>query len=84
MTFTDVFAETLLGEALLERGRDEGREEGRVLLLVSMLESRFGAMTDSDKAALDGLSLEGHDRLAAAVHGFESIEDFREWLADNS
>ena len=80
MTFTDVFAETLLGEALLERGR----EEGRVLLLVSMLESRVGAMTDSDKAALDGLSLEGHDRLAAAVHGFESIEDFREWLADNS
>ena len=80
MTFTDVFAETLLGEALLERGR----EEGRVLLLVSMLESRVGAMTESDRAALDGLSLEGQDRLAAAVHGFESIEDFREWLADNS
>ena len=80
MTFTDVFAETLLGEALLERGREEGREEA----VVRMLAHRFGELSSAELAAIEALPAAASDRLLVDIFDFESIDDVRQWLADNA
>ena len=83
-TFTDVFAETLVGEALLERGREEGREAGRREVLPQMLAHRFGELSSAELAAIEALPAAASDRLLVDIFDFESIDDVRQWLADNA
>ena len=65
----------------IERGKDEGRLEGRRTIIVRQLARRFGSVPSEIKDSVGRLSETQIDQLAEALLDFHDVEDMRLWLA---
>ncbi len=54
---------------------------GRIELLRTLLQSKFGLSPTESKALLDPLSYEMIEALMADILGVETIEDVKKWVA---
>jgi predicted transposase YdaD len=64
-----------------ERGQKEGRQEGKVLLLVRQLTRKFGSLPDSTIDRINHLSSPQVEALGDAIFDLTTIEDLTQWLA---
>ena len=72
------FSEVERGGHSFHRGREEGRAEGRAeglrVMLVTMLEQRFGSLTPTQREALAHASGDELERLGAGVFAVSSVD----------
>jgi len=70
-----------------ERGREEGREEGIELgstrILLPILRRICGDLPQEMQDKVQLLTLEQCENLAESVLDFQSLEDLKNWLANN-
>jgi predicted transposase YdaD len=71
---TETTAMATLAERLLNQGREEGRCEARVEVLVKQLALRFGTVTAEQRATIDASSAEALDRYIERVLTAASID----------
>jgi hypothetical protein len=64
-----------------DRGQKEGRQEGKVLMLLGLLTRKFGSLTDSTIDRINHLSSPQVEALGDAIFDLASIEDLTDWLA---
>lgn len=64
------------------KGREEGRKEGQVKLLLLLLERRFGSVPAADARRLRGASLQAIDELALAYAEADTYEAFQAKLRE--
>ena len=81
-----MFGENILKESsvyqhFINEGRAEGLQEGAELLLVGLLESRFGELPDELKTTLGRYPLETLQELAPVAASCTSIEEFAQATA---
>lgn len=69
--YQDVFAE----------GRQEGRQEGEVALILRLLQRRCGELTPTTQKRVTRLSLPQLEALGEALLDFRGREDLEQWLA---
>ncbi len=80
----DILEESVVYQEIIRRGEARGRAEGEArgrvegaeLLLLGVLESRFGALPQEVRAALDRCPIEVLRELAGVAATCESIEAF--------
>ncbi|MGB7413818.1 MAG: DUF2887 domain-containing protein, partial [Thermosynechococcaceae cyanobacterium] len=68
-----------------QEGREEGREEGRqeaASLVIGLLEKRFGLLTATLCARVEGLSLPVLKSLTIESIDFSDLDDLHRWLND--
>jgi hypothetical protein len=80
----DDFTSSVAYRELFGLGRQEGRHEGRQseasALTLRLLEHRFGALTASQQARIQSLSLSALEALSVALLDFQGPEDLNTWL----
>ena len=68
-----------------QKGRQEGRQEGRQTeasaISLRLLAHRFGALTASQQARIQALSLSALEALSVALLDFQGPEDLNAWLS---
>ncbi len=64
----------------IEAGKELGRQEGEVELVLRQLNRRFGAPSDFEEKAVRNLPLEKIEALSEALLDFSSRDDFAAWL----
>jgi predicted transposase YdaD len=65
-------------------GRQEGRQEERVSLVLLLLKNQLGKISPKLKRRVQALSLEQSEALAIALLNFKTIADLETWLAGRS
>lgn len=66
-----------------ERGREEGRQEGEQILVLRLLQKRFGELPEQLRLDIQILSLNQLEELGEALLDFTAIEDLFNWLDTN-
>ena len=66
----------------MQQGMQQGMQEGAANLMINLLSKRFGGLSESVRASIAGLSIEGIEDLAGAQLTFEQVDDLQNWLAD--
>ncbi len=64
----------------LQKGREEGREEGTTRLLLRLIDHRFGEIPEGMTQRISHLSLAQAEALVDALLGSESLAQFLEQL----
>jgi len=64
----------------VEEGRETGRREGKLLLVLRLLERCLGAIAPETKVRVEALEVERLEELAIALLDFEAIADLEQWL----
>jgi hypothetical protein len=67
-----------------DRGQKEGRQEGKVLMLLGLLTRKFGSLADSTIDRINHLSSPQIEALGDSIFDLTSIEDLTEWLGTQS
>ena len=79
--FTDIeVKQTRFYQDVFAEGRQEGRQEGEVALVLRQLTRRFGELEPSVVEQIRGLSLLEVEGLAEALLEFSEIADLENWL----
>ena len=68
-------------EAVREEGRDRGREEGELALVLRLLEQRIGAVAAADQERIRALGRDRLTALAASSGSLSNQHDLTAWLA---
>ncbi|MDS3860963.1 Rpn family recombination-promoting nuclease/putative transposase [Thermosynechococcaceae cyanobacterium BACA0444] len=63
-----------------ERGRQEGRQEGEVLLTLHLLQHKFGPLSDDLSQQIRSLSIPQLENLAESLLDFQTPADLITWL----
>jgi len=66
----------------LAEGRTEGREEEGRILILKLLQHRFGTLPTQTSMKIEQLSLEELESLGEALLDFSSVVDLEAWLAE--
>ena len=64
------------------KGLEEGREEGKKLLLVSLLAKKFGALSPQLQEQINQLSGAKLDNLSLAILDLKDVQELQSWLAN--
>ena len=79
--FTDIdVKQTRFYQDVFAEGRQEGRQEGEVALVLRQLTRRFGELEPSVVEEIRGLSLPEVEALAEALLEFSQMADLENWL----
>ena len=79
--FTDIdIKQTRFYQDVFAEGRQEGRQEGEVALVLRLLTRRFGELKPSVVEQIRGLSLPEVEALAEALLEFSQIAELENWL----
>ncbi len=65
-------------------GRQEGRQEGEVNVIVRQISRRFGALSPAQVSQVRSLSIPQLESLGEALLDFQSLGEFDAWLQANS
>ncbi|BAI87895.1 DUF2887 domain-containing protein [Limnospira platensis] len=65
---------------VLQKGREEGREEAQTEMLLRQLTRRCGELSDMQRQQVISLNSGQKDELAEALLDFRGMEDFQHWL----
>lgn len=68
----------------MEEGRKEGRQEGAARIALLLLTSRFGEIEEPIQNTVRGLSIEQIEQLSEESRKFQSLDDLRNWLLQNT
>jgi Domain of unknown function (DUF4351) len=71
-------------EETLSQGRQEGRQEGQILLLNLLLEQKFGSMTDRLSHRIAQLTSQQCEQLAIDLSTLKNLKTLEQWLERNS
>jgi hypothetical protein len=83
MTLAKVYQELVEREREAERrGVERGMEEGERLLILRLLNRRFGELSESMTTRIEHLSLTQLESLAVELLDFTSLSDLEVWLAE--
>ncbi len=63
-----------------EDGREQGRKEGKISLIMVLINQRFGSVSEVVTSQINSLSLENLESLVKALLNFETVEDLISWL----
>ncbi|MBD2212096.1 DUF4351 domain-containing protein [Nostoc linckia FACHB-104] len=66
-----------------QEGRQEGKQEGEQILVLRLLQKRFGNLPESLRLRIQTLSLNQLEELGEALLDFTAIEDLLSWLDTN-
>lgn len=66
------------------KGLEEGREEGKKLLLVSLLAKKFGALSPQLQEQINQLSGAKLDNLSLAILDLKDVQELQSWLANGT
>jgi predicted transposase YdaD len=72
--------ESVIYQDILEKGRQEGRQEGERSLILRLLNRRVGEVPEELRSRLTTLSLEQLETLGEALLDFETITDLEAWF----
>ena len=78
---TDQLLHTRAAQDLLDRGRQEGREEGEAKVTLRLLNRRCGPLSEATTARIQALPLLQLEALAEALLDFTGPADLASWLA---
>ena len=67
----------------LEQGREQGRGEEAVNLVIRQLSKHFGRVSEDMRHTISGLSLDILENLSEALLDFRSLDDLQAWLAEH-
>jgi len=67
-----------------EQGLEEGREEGALLILLTMLNHRFGSLSERMQKQIRRLSFSQITELGEAIFDFRSRKDLSAWLKEHA
>ena len=81
---TDQLLHTRAAQMLLDRGRQEGREEGEAKVTLRQLNRRCGPLSEATTARIQALPLEQLEALAEALLDFTGPADLATWLAEHA
>ncbi|MFO7144723.1 hypothetical protein B9T16_25980, partial [Arthrospira sp. PCC 8006] len=65
---------------VLQKGREEGREEAQTQMLLRLLTRRCGELSDMQRQQVISLNSGQRDELAEALLDFRGMEDLVHWL----
>ena len=68
----------------IERGLNQGREEGAMAFVLFQLEHLFGEVEEAAQARIKSLSMGSLKELGQALIDFKSPEDLNAWLRDHA
>jgi len=68
----------------LQEGRQEGRQTEAFAITLRLLEHRCGALTPSQQARIQALSLGALETLSVALLDFQGPEDLNTWLSHHA
>jgi predicted transposase YdaD len=71
-------------QEILRKGREEGRQEGRISLVLKLLNRRVGTLSPEITVQVQALSLEQLEALGEALLDFLEMSDLVNWLATHS
>ena len=72
--------ESVIYQDILEEGREEGRSQGELNLIIRLLTRRFGAVDETVRSRIVTLPLALLEDLGEALLDFAEIEDLINWL----
>ena len=81
---TDQLLHTRAAQDLLDRGREEGREEGEAKVTLRLLIRRCGPLSEATTARIQALPLDQLEALAEALLDFTGPDDLAVWLAQHA
>ena len=81
---TDQLLHTRAAQDLLDRGREEGREEGEAKVTLRLLIRRCGPLNEATTARIQALPLQQLEALAEALLDFTGPDDLAAWLAQHA
>ncbi len=76
--------ESVTYQAILRKGRQEGRQEGEAAVILRLLSRRLGAVDPQRQAQIQGLSIPQLEALAEALLDFSTVADLVTWLDEHS
>jgi len=68
-------------QAGLQEGQEQGRQVEAIALTLRLLEHRCGALTPSQQARIQALSLTALETLSVALLDFQGTDDLNAWLS---
>jgi len=71
-------------DAVLEKGREEGREEGELAVVLRQLQRVVGPFPEANRQRIGQLGRDGLATLAEALLEFQTPDDLSAWLAGRS
>jgi predicted transposase/invertase (TIGR01784 family) len=80
----EIMKESVIYQEIKAEGRAEGKQEGEATLAIRLLTRRIGQISTSLSTQIRSLSVEQLENLAEALLDFETEEDLRQWLTNNS
>ncbi len=80
----DVMQESVTYQAILRKGRQEGRQEGEAAVILRLLSRRLGAVDPQRQGQIQGLSIPQLEALAEALLDFSTVADLVAWLDEHS
>ena len=81
---TNQLLHTRAAQDLLDRGREEGREEGEAKVTLRLLIRRCGPLSEATTARIQALPLDQLEALAEALLDFAGADDLAVWLAQHA
>ena len=81
---TNQLLHTRAAQDLLDRGREEGREEGEAKVTLRLLIRRCGPLNEATTARIQALPLQQLVALAEALLDFTGPDDLAAWLAQHA
>jgi hypothetical protein len=63
-----------------QEAKQEGRQDGEMILLIRQLSKRFGKLKDIYIENIKGLNIEELEKLGEALLDFTDINDLETWL----
>jgi predicted transposase YdaD len=81
---TNQLLHTRAAQDLLDRGREEGREEGEAKVTLRLLIRRCGPLNEATTARIQALPLQQLEALAEALLDFTGPDDLAAWLAQHA
>ena len=81
---TNQLLHTRAAQDLLDRGREEGREEGEAKVTLRLLIRRCGPLNEATTARIQALPLDQLEALAEALLDFAGADDLAVWLAQHA
>lgn len=72
--------ESVTYQAILEEGRQEGRKEGEVLLILRLIARRLGRVDPQMQERIQRLSIPQLEELGEALLDFSEATDLVAWL----
>lgn len=80
--------ESVIYQEIIQRGivlgREEGREEGKLGVVLRQLGHRFGNLAPDTQAQVEALGASSLDDLGEALLDFQHESDLQDWLARNA